>query len=228
MAPLRRQAASRRLIRARVGGCNGLDWQTSGSGDHRIQPIARGAAASGAAASQGADELRCRHKVRRAAGWKRTSTDADAAANGSREAIRNLARDFVRNRPYAARYVDVVATNVVGTGIQFSVRHKDLDKGGQIDAVLRQHFGTTDIDSRGECDLAQMQRIVFRGVVVDGEILARRHIRVGPFGRNLKLWFQIEVIEADHLDQAVVSWGQNVVIEESVWPDRRCRSLSSV
>ena len=113
-------------------------------------------------------------KGRRAAGWKRTGTDADAAANGSREAIRNLARDFVRNRPYAARYVDVVATNVVGTGIQFSVRHDDLDRAGQIDAVLRQHMGTTDIDARGECDMAQLQRIIIRGVVVDGEILARR------------------------------------------------------
>ena len=152
-------------------------------------------------------------KGRRAAGWKRTGTDADAAANGSREAIRNLARDFVRNRPYAARYVDVVATNVVGTGIQFSVRHDDLDRAGQIDAVLRQHMGTTDIDARGECDLSQLQRIIIRGVVVDGEILARRRMRVGIFGRNLKLGFQIEVIEADHLDTAVVSWGQNVVIE---------------
>ncbi len=150
---------------------------------------------------------------RRTQGWKAPSTDADAAAFGSRERLRQLSRDMVRNRPYAARAREVVVSNVVGTGIVPSVVHEDQQKQAEIWAVLKDHLLTPALDARGELDLYAQQEVVIGTVFTDGEILARRRIRRGKYARDLPLGFQIELLECDHLDTTITSWGGNEVIE---------------
>lgn len=150
---------------------------------------------------------------RRTQGWKAPSTDADAAAFGARERLRQLSRDMVRNRPYAARAREVVVSNVVGTGIVPSVVHADQKKQLQIWEVLKAHLLTPALDARGELDLYAQQEVVIGTVFTDGEILARRRIRRGKFARDLPLGFQIELLESDHLDTTITSWGENEVIE---------------
>lgn len=152
-------------------------------------------------------------KGRRTYGWKSPATDGDAAAYGSRETLRQLARDMVRNRPYAQRAREVVVSNVVGTGIAFSVNHADPETRDQIDAVLREHLLTPNIDARGESNLMELQAVAMRAVFTDGEVLARRRIRRGKYARAIPLGFQIELIEADLLDLTKVSNGKNPVIE---------------
>jgi len=138
---------------------------------------------------------------------------ADAAAFGSRARLRQLSRDMIRNRPYAARAREVVVANVVGTGIVPSVAHPDADLQARIWAVLEKHLLTPALDARGELDLYAMQETVIGTVFSDGEILARRRIRRGKYAKDLPLGFQVELLEADHLDDSVASWGQNEVIE---------------
>jgi lambda family phage portal protein len=150
---------------------------------------------------------------RRAAGWKAPATDADAAAFGVRARLRQLSRDMVRNRPYAARAREVVISNVVGTGIVPSVVHENAEVQAQIGAVLSEHLLTPALDARGELDLYAMQEVVIGTVFTDGEVLARRRIRRGKYARDLPLGFQVELLEADHLDDSVTSWGANEVIE---------------
>lgn len=150
---------------------------------------------------------------RRAYGWKAPRSDADAAAYGTREYLRALSRDFVRNRPYAARARDVVTSNVVGSGIVPTVDHPDADLKAQIAGVLAKHLLTTALDARGELNYYAMQETVMNTVFTDGEVLARRRLRRGKFARNLPLGFQVELIEADHLDTTVATWGQNIVVE---------------
>ncbi|MBL8560893.1 MAG: phage portal protein [Gemmobacter sp.] len=150
---------------------------------------------------------------RRTYGWKSPATDGDAAALGARARLRQLSRDMIRNRPYAARAREVVVSNVVGTGIVPSVVHDDPEMQARIWAVLEQHLLTPPLDARGELDLYAMQEVVMGTVFTDGEILARRRIRRGKYARDLPLGFQIELLEADHLDETVTSWGENEVIE---------------
>ncbi|MFG6080974.1 phage portal protein [Paracoccus litorisediminis] len=150
---------------------------------------------------------------RRTEGWKAPATDADAAAFGSRERLRQLSRDMVRNRPYAARAREVVVSNVVGTGIVPSVVHGDAAKQAKIWAVLREHLLTPALDARGELDLYAQQEVVIGTVFTDGEVLARRRIRRGKYARDLPLGFQIELLECDYLDTTITSWGANEVIE---------------
>ncbi|MFC3180461.1 phage portal protein [Cypionkella sinensis] len=152
-------------------------------------------------------------KGRRTYGWKAPSTDGDAAAMASRAQLRQLSRDMMRNRPYALRAREVVVTNVVGTGIAFSVDHKTQETRDKIEAKLRAHLMSPAIDARGEYDLMEMQVVAMRAVFTDGEVLARRRIRTGQYARALPLGFQVELIEADYLDLSKVSNGANPVIE---------------
>ncbi|WP_339112279.1 phage portal protein [Thioclava sp. GXIMD2076] len=153
---------------------------------------------------------------RRTYGWKAPGSSADAAAFGHRARMRNLSRDMIRNRPYAARGRDVVVANVVGEGITPSIRMeggqgKGQDK-TQVEAAL-QHLLTPDIDALGEYDLFEMQGIVMSTVFADGEVLVRRRMRNPRHDPQLRLPYQVELIEADYLDMTVQSHGQNLVVE---------------
>lgn len=150
---------------------------------------------------------------RRAYGWKAPATAADAAAYGSRARLRQLSRDMIRNRAFAARARDVVVSNVVGEGIMPSVRSDDNATKARIEDLIGQHLLSNDIDAIGEYDLFEMQQICMSAVFADGEVLLRRRWRNGPFAAGLTLPYQVELVEVDCLDTTLQSWGDNIVIE---------------
>lgn len=150
---------------------------------------------------------------RRTFGWKAPGTAADAAAYGSRARLRNLSRDMIRNRPYAARAKEVVVANVVGTGVVPSVKAGDDRSKKLAQRVVDEFMLTPSVDAYGEADLYDLQMIVMGTVFADGEILARRRMRDPRYEPGLLLPFQIELLEADQLDLTITSYGQNQVIE---------------
>jgi len=152
---------------------------------------------------------------RRSSGWRAPSTSADAAAyaNGGRAQMRNLARDFVRNRPFARRGIDVIVSNVVGTGVMPSVEANDERARESAALVIREHLMTPAIDAMGQHNIKWMQRLACAAVVSDGEVLLRRRWRQGRFAADLVLPFQIEMLEADYLNDTLTKWGANIVRE---------------
>ncbi|MDN5568034.1 MAG: phage portal protein [Paracoccus sp. (in: a-proteobacteria)] len=150
---------------------------------------------------------------RRTYGWKAPATSADAAAFGSRERLRQLSRDMVRNRAYAARARDVVVANVVGEGIMPSVRAGSDDIKATVKDLVERHLLSVRFDAGEEYDLLEMQQICMSTVFTDGEVLIRRRMRRGGFGRHLALPYQVELVEVDCLDGTVQSWGDNIVVE---------------
>src|ERR1700689_1675258 len=54
---------------------------------------------------------------RRAYGWYAASVDANVELMGALVWLRNRSRELIRNNPYAARAIEELAGNVVGTGI---------------------------------------------------------------------------------------------------------------
>lgn len=150
---------------------------------------------------------------RRTHGWSAPDTDADSAARASRERLRNLSRDMIRNRPFAARAQHVITGNVVGAGILPSVVSDDEATRDRVMSVLRRHLMTPALDSRGQHDLRSMQRLIMNAVFCDGEAFVRRRIRAGRFANGLALPFQVELLEPDHLNTTMTSWGDNRVVE---------------
>jgi len=154
-------------------------------------------------------------KGRRTFGWKSPSTSADGAATGSRKRLRNLSRDFMRNRPLAVRGRDVTTVNVVGTGIRPSVQmeKKDAAKAEDAAEILQKHLLTPAIDTYGVSDILGLQFQIMNAVFTDGELLARRRMRDTRYDPDLVLPFQIQLMEVDHLDESITSYGNNDVID---------------
>jgi hypothetical protein len=69
---------------------------------------------------------------------------ADARRHG---ALRGIARDLVRNNPFAARGVSAIANNLVGTGITFQV-YRDGKIDEKLNAIARKHFDTNKLRRR--------------------------------------------------------------------------------
>ncbi|WP_146592328.1 phage portal protein [Puniceibacterium confluentis] len=152
-------------------------------------------------------------KGRRTYGWKAPGTAADSAAGANRARLRYLSRDMIRNRSLAVRGQAVITGNVVGTGIMPSVQMPDDGDATGAMEVVRDHLLTPAIDTYGVNALPGLQTQVMNTVFADGEVLVRRRMRDLRFEPGLTLPFQIQVLEIDHLDETIVSHGQNEVID---------------
>lgn len=135
---------------------------------------------------------------RRAAGWRRTLLDANGELSpAAMGALRGIARDLVRNNPFAARGVSAIANNLVGTGITFQIY-----RAGQIDQRLtdlaRRHFDGLTCDASGRHDLYGLQLQAARAIVESGAVLLRRRWRRVSDG--LPVPFQLQVLEPDYID----------------------------
>lgn len=135
--------------------------------------------------------------TQRGGSWRRSASDADAAA-ALRARLAFVARDMVRNTPFALRAQTVIANNVTGDGIIWKVMGGPKLRAEAFRKALKAHFDTTAIDANGRCNLYGLQRLVMNAVVDSGEALIRRRRRRNADG--LALPFQIEVLEPDYID----------------------------
>ena len=136
---------------------------------------------------EGAAESRTRR------GWTRSNVGPNTAASHA-PTLRARARDMVRNDAHAARAVQVVAGNVVGTGIQ--PRFRDDPK--QVMETLWRNW-SAKADVSGRLGLDTLQLIAMRAAVQDGECFVVRRTRRRS-GAVLPL--KIELLEADMLDES--------------------------
>jgi lambda family phage portal protein len=138
---------------------------------------------------------------RRTQGWRAVGTDANSELQVAAGRIRDVARDMVRNNPYAARAKMVIAQNVVGTGIIPTVRSGRAERAAQIKALLDNHFDSTDIDADGNNNLYGLQELIVGTVAEAGECLVRKRARRAEDGYALP--FQLQVLEPDFIDTNV-------------------------
>lgn len=133
-------------------------------------------------------------KKRRGSHLRRKATDAPGAVRGQLADLQFGCRDLVRNNPYAARGVDAVVNNTIGTGIT------PQSANGRIEDLLIRHADTTECDADGLHDLYGLQRLAMRTTVEAGECLIRKRPRRPSDG--LSVSFQMEVLEPDMIDTA--------------------------
>lgn len=103
-----------------------------------------------------------------------------------------MARDAVRNNPYAARIVDVWAGNAIGTGI--TTRWPDPVRA----EMWRRWTESTACDAEGVLDYLGLQVLVLRSTVEAGGCFVRL-IRVSRSDAN-PIGLALRVMECDHLD----------------------------
>lgn len=125
--------------------------------------------------------------------------DADsAAAYGRRARMAAVARDLMRNSPWATRARQVIVASAIGDGIIPKLVSPDADLRADGLALIKAHCDTTAIDAQGRQNLYGLQALAFSTMVESGEALIVR--RLPSLRDGLALPVQIEVLEPDFLD----------------------------
>lgn len=152
-------------------------------------------------------------KGRRTDGWRTAGTSANSETRRALPLLRDRARDLVRNNPYAARGVNVIASNLVGYGIKTAIQTPNKKAAKSLQAAYIAWAESTECDADGQHDIYGLQEVIARGVVEGGEMLVRRRWRRASDGLTVPL--QLQVLEGDFIDTAkdtVLSNG-NIVVQ---------------
>jgi lambda family phage portal protein len=135
---------------------------------------------------------------RRTEGWVTAGTGANAEIGPANGRLRDRSRDLVRNNPYAAKAVNGLVSNLVGTGIVPRARAKRPAVARAADQLWLNFVSACDAD--GLTDFGGLQALIVRSLVESGEVLVRFRDRRMEDGLAVPL--QLQVLEPDHLDGA--------------------------
>jgi len=133
---------------------------------------------------------------RRTEGWTTAGSGANTEITAALPRLRDRSRDLVRNNPYAAKGVDALVSNLVGTGIAARARAADSALNEPADRLWSGFAAACDAE--GRTDFYGLQALVARAMVESGECLVR--LRPRRSGDGLAVPLQLQVLEADHLD----------------------------
>ncbi|WP_319825853.1 phage portal protein [Thalassovita sp.] len=133
---------------------------------------------------------------RRTEGWITPGTGANSEIGPALARLRARSRDLVRNNPYAAKAVQALVSNMVGTGLMPRARAGETELARQADRLWARFASECDAD--GLTDFAGLQALIVRSLVESGEVLVRLRPRRVEDGLAVPL--QLQVLEPDHLD----------------------------
>lgn len=121
-----------------------------------------------------------------------------SAANDTSQifTIRNRSRDLVRNNPFAARAVEVIATNVVGTGVVPTFSGTTSANVSKVSKAWKEWAQTTACDFEGMHNFYALQELVMRSVAESGEVFIRRRISDAKDA----VPFKLQVLESEFCD----------------------------
>lgn len=146
------------------------------------------------------DVIQKRYKAgkngRRGSSWNVPSSSANSAIGLVLQNLRNRSRDLMENNPYVKKAVEVMAANIVGTGIRPSFNFDDE----RLETILanewRKWAEKSDVDFDGIYNLYAIQDLAIITTIVSGEclILRRRDNRGG------KMNYSLQLLEGDYLD----------------------------
>lgn len=134
----------------------------------------------------------------RTGGWVTSSSSSNTANGPALVLLRDRSRDLVRNNPYAARAVQAIPANVVGTGIVAKPIARSEKNANDLAWAWKRWALTTECDADGLLDFYGIQSLAMRAIVESGEVLIRRRQRFVADGLTVPL--QIQVLEPDFID----------------------------
>jgi len=135
---------------------------------------------------------------RRLGNWGLSSSGPSTVVSNNLNSLRSRSRQLIRNNPLVDGGVDSYVSNIIGSGInpRWQLEDKDLK------AKLQQLWDdwVPEADFSETVDFYGLQSLVVRGMIDAGESLVRMIPR--PPEEDLTVPLQIQVLEADHLDES--------------------------
>lgn len=131
-------------------------------------------------------------------GFRGTGASQNAVMRRDLVAMRNNAREFQRNNPYAAAALQAVVTGTVGAGIKPVAKHPTSKKKKKLaDQLMQEWASSTGIDFDGQLNLFGLQSLAMQTESLSGEALLVRHI---VNDRNMVVPLKLQLLEGDLLD----------------------------
>lgn len=130
-----------------------------------------------------------------------SSSSADQELRHALVTMRNRSRELARNDSYVARYLNLLASNVVGhNGVRVNVKARDEDQTLDVigNTIIERSWkkwskkGNCTVD--GQLSFLDCQKMFIEALARDGEVLIR-HVR----DPNSEFGYKIQFLEADHL-----------------------------
>ncbi|MFT5766744.1 MAG: lambda family phage portal protein [Halioglobus sp.] len=137
---------------------------------------------------------------RRNDGWSRPGTSANAEIATSATALRNGARQLVRDNGLAANAVNVLENNVIGTGIRPSFTAHDDATEKMLGELWEEHVASESSGAEETGNFYDRQGLAFRAIVESGSVLQRRRRRSSGSGGVLP--YQVQLLEPDYLNKS--------------------------
>lgn len=137
---------------------------------------------------------------RRTETWSKLGTDQNIAARGQLAALRNVARDLVRNNGWARRALAASTNNTVGWGIMAKPVSSKKMVLKYAKELWKAWANSTACDFDGRLTFYGMQRLVMRTCVEAGEVLVRRHRWKPGADPALAIPIKLQILEPDFID----------------------------
>lgn len=127
--------------------------------------------------------------------WNAARTGPNKEIWGAAQLLRDRSRDLVRNNPHARKAVEVLASNIVGTGIRAKCTHPDETVRRTVDELWARW--QEECSAESDLEWTGLQTLAVTSWLESGEVLVRRRWRRLEDGLAVPL--QLELIEADQL-----------------------------
>lgn len=128
--------------------------------------------------------------------WHPINADTENMDKTQRDLIKARARYLEDNSDIAGAAVSGIVRNVIGTGIKPQARTGKDDLNRQIEALWAEWVRKDNCDITGQQTFYEMQSMLLRRKIVDGEILVKKVV-----DRSGKFPFKLQVIKSDLLSQ---------------------------
>ncbi len=130
---------------------------------------------------------------RRGRAWTPGRYGPNLVLLGSADQLQRRARDAVRNAGYADTAIDVLVTNLIGTGIKPKFNTPDAGLNRELNQLWQ--AWTDEADADGAFDFYGMQAVAVRSMVESGETFMRFRPRRPSDGLSVPL--QLQMLESE-------------------------------
>lgn len=134
---------------------------------------------------------------RRMSFWGLSGSGPNASISGASASLRYRSRTLRRNNPLVSGGIDSLVANMVGTDISPRWDLEDNAQKEEIQDVWS--FSLEEMDYYGVANFYGLQEQTAAAMITDGECLGRMVTR-DPEDSGLLVPFQVQLLEADHLD----------------------------